>query len=40
MILAHHAVALRRWKGPLSTLAFVAGYVLVWSAIGIVMFLA
>jgi len=40
MVLAHHAVALRRWEGALSTPAFVTGYLLVWSAIGIVVLLA
>ena len=40
MVLAHHAVAHRRLEGALSTLAFVAGYLLVWSAIGILVFLA
>src|SRR4030095_8025901 len=40
MVLAHHAVALRRGQGELSTPAFVTGYMLVWSAIGIVMWLA
>jgi hypothetical protein len=40
MVLAHHAVAHRRLEGALSTLAFVAGYLLVWSAIGLVVFLA
>ena len=39
MVLAHHAVALRRNEGALSTLAFVAGYLMVWWAIGIVMWL-
>jgi predicted metal-binding membrane protein len=40
MVVAHHAVAGRRMEGALSTLAFVAGYLLLWSAIGIVVFLA
>src|SRR5215831_12008491 len=40
MVLAHHAVAHRRLEGALSTLAFVAGYLLVWSAIGLVVFAA
>ena len=40
MVLAHHAVAHRRLEGALSTLAFVAGYLLVWPAIGILIFLA
>jgi predicted metal-binding membrane protein len=39
MVLAHHAVALRRNEGALSTLASVAGYLIVWWAIGIVMWL-
>jgi predicted metal-binding membrane protein len=39
IVLAHHAVALRRNEGALSTLAFVAGYLMVWWAIGIVMWL-
>jgi len=40
MVLSHHAVALRRGQGALSTLAFVTGYMLIWSAIGIAMWLA
>ena len=40
MVLAHHAVAHRRVEGTLSTLAFVIGYLLVWSAIGVVVWLA
>lgn len=36
MVLAHLAVARRRGDGIFSTIAFVAGYLLVWSAIGIV----
>jgi len=39
MVLAHHAVALRRDEGALSTLASVAGYLMVWWAIGIVIWL-
>ena len=40
MVLSHHAVALRRGQSALSTLAFVTGYMLIWSAIGIAMWLA
>ena len=40
MVLSHHAVALRRGQGALSTLAFVAGYMVIWWAIGIAMWLA
>jgi predicted metal-binding membrane protein len=40
VVLAHYAVAKRWFKGSLSTLAFVAGYLLLWSAIGIAAFLA
>ena len=39
MVLAHHAVALRRHEGALSTLASVAGYLMVWWTLGIVMWL-
>ena len=40
-VLAHHAVALKRWReSALSTPSFVAGYLLAWSAIGILAFLA
>ena len=39
LVLAHHAVALRRREGALSTLAFVSGYLLVWWAVGILMLL-
>ncbi|HKA41371.1 MAG TPA: TSUP family transporter [Burkholderiales bacterium] len=39
VVLSHHAVALRRWEGALSTPAFVTGYMLVWSATGIVVWL-
>jgi predicted metal-binding membrane protein len=40
MVLAHHTVALKRWDSALSTPAFVAGYLVVWSAVGIVVLLA
>jgi predicted metal-binding membrane protein len=36
MVLAHLAVARRRGGRPFSTLAFVAGYLMVWSASGLV----
>ena len=36
MVLAHLAVGRQRGDGPLATLAFVGGYLLVWSAIGMV----
>lgn len=36
MVLAHRGVVLRRGEGSLPTFAFVAGYLLVWTAIGIV----
>ena len=36
MVIAHHAAARRRGEGAMSTIAFVAGYLLVWSAIGVV----
>ena len=36
MVLAHLAVTQRRGHGTLPTLAFVGGYLLVWSAIGVV----
>jgi len=39
VVIAHYAVALRRNDGALSTPAFVAGYLMVWWAIGIVMWL-
>jgi len=39
MVLARHAVALRRNDGAVSTLAFVAGYLMVWWAIGLVTWL-
>jgi predicted metal-binding membrane protein len=40
MVLAHHAVARQRGEGAISTIAFVAGYLLVWSAIGVLPLLA
>ena len=40
VVLAHHAFAARRSESTLSTPAFVAGYMLIWSAIGIVVWLA
>ena len=40
MVLSHHAAALRRRKSPLSTPAFVVGYMLVWSAIGVAVWTA
>jgi predicted metal-binding membrane protein len=40
MVLSHHAVALRRRESALSTPAFVTGYMLAWSGIGIVAWLA
>jgi predicted metal-binding membrane protein len=41
MVLSHHAAAaLRRPGGSLSTPAFVIGYMLVWSAIGVVVWTA
>jgi predicted metal-binding membrane protein len=40
MVLAHLAVTRQRQRGAQATLAFVAGYLLVWSAIGLVPFLA
>jgi predicted metal-binding membrane protein len=36
MVIAHHAVARRRGEGVVSTIMFVVGYLVVWSAIGIV----
>jgi predicted metal-binding membrane protein len=36
MVLAHFAVARQRGEGTISTIAFIGGYLLVWSAIGIV----
>ena len=35
MVLAHRAVVRRRGEGGLPTLAFVAGYLLIWTAIGL-----
>jgi predicted metal-binding membrane protein len=40
IVLAHHAAALRRRENALSTPAFVTGYMFVWSAIGIVVWVA
>jgi predicted metal-binding membrane protein len=40
VVLAHHAYSLRRLESRLSTPAFVTGYMLVWSGIGIVVGLA
>ena len=40
MVLAHLAVNRRRGRGVHATLAFVAGYLFVWFAIGVVPFLA
>jgi len=40
MVLSHHAAALRRRESPLSTPAFVVGYMLVWSAIGVAVWTA
>src|SRR5207249_545180 len=40
MVLAHLAVARRRRHGTLSTIAFVGGYLLVWSVIGVVPLIA
>jgi predicted metal-binding membrane protein len=40
MVLAHLAVARRRGDGVVSTIAFIGGYLLVWSAIGVVPLLA
>ena len=39
MVLAHHAVALRRYNDTFSTPAFVAGYLVVWCAFGIAAWL-
>jgi len=36
MVLAHLAVARQRGEGALSTIAFIGGYLLVWSAIGVI----
>jgi len=40
MVLAHLAVSRRRGEGTVTTVAFVAGYLLVWSAIGVLPMLA
>jgi predicted metal-binding membrane protein len=40
MVLAHLAITRRRGDGTLPTLAFVGGYLLVWSAIGVVPLIA
>ena len=40
VVLIHHAYSLGRWESRLSTPAFVTGYMLVWSGIGIVVWLA
>lgn len=40
MVLAHLAVTRQRERGVHATLAFIAGYLLVWSAIGLLPFLA
>ena len=40
MVLAHVAVARRRGDGSLSALAFIGGYLLVWTAIGVVPMIA
>jgi predicted metal-binding membrane protein len=40
MVLAHRAVALRRSESALSTFAFVTGFALVWSAVGLAVWLA
>jgi len=40
MVLAYLAVARRRGDGALSTVAFVGGYLLIWSAIGVLPLLA
>ena len=40
MALAHLAVARRRGDGVVPTLAFVAGYLAVWAAVGLVPLLA
>jgi predicted metal-binding membrane protein len=36
IVLAHHAVTRRRGDNAFSTIAFVAGYLLIWAAIGVV----
>lgn len=40
VVLAHLAVMRRRGRGIYATLVFVAGYLLVWCAIGVVPFIA
>ena len=40
IVLAHLAVTRQRQRGAHTTLAFIVGYLLVWSAIGLVPFLA
>ena len=40
MVLAHVAVARRRGDGALSTIVFIVGYLLVWSAIGVIPLVA
>jgi len=40
MVLAHLGVVRRRGRGVYATLAFIAGYLLVWSAIGVVPLIA
>jgi predicted metal-binding membrane protein len=40
MVLAHFAVERRRGNGPLPTIAFIVGYLLVWAAIGVVPLIA
>jgi predicted metal-binding membrane protein len=40
IVLAHLAVTRQRQRGVHGTLAFIAGYLVVWSAIGLVPFLA
>ncbi|HKC18191.1 MAG TPA: DUF2182 domain-containing protein, partial [Candidatus Dormibacteraeota bacterium] len=36
MVLAHRMVVRQRGEGPAATVAFVAGYLLVWTAVGVV----
>jgi predicted metal-binding membrane protein len=40
MVLAHLGVTRRRGRGAYPTLAFILGYLLVWSAIGVAPFIA
>jgi predicted metal-binding membrane protein len=40
VVIAHHAYSLGRLESRLSTPAFVTGYMLIWSAVGIVAWLA